>query len=68
MIYYKKNDKIEHEIFVIISENLQHNSHAVNLFNRKMINHLKKKIGDHEIQKITYFSDGLVHSIKIYTI
>lgn len=58
VIYFKEGNVIKHENYVGISENLQHNSLAVHLFNCKMIAHLKTKFGINCIEEIVYFPDG----------
>lgn len=58
VVYYKLNNKLKHENFVVISEYVNHDATGVNLFNGKLIEHLKKKLGENFIKKIFYFSDG----------
>lgn len=50
--------------FVIFSENLQHDSVAVHLFNGKLISHLQKKFGHNKVKKMFYFSDGAASQYK----
>lgn len=58
VIYHKKNGVVAHTNFVIISEELEHDSSAVNLFNSKLISFMKNRFGQQNIKKIHYFSDG----------
>ena len=63
VVYYRENNVLRNENFVIFSENLKHDSVAVHLFNGILISHLKGKFGD-RISKIFYFSDGAVSQYK----
>lgn len=58
VIYYRNNNKLKHLSLVAVSEHLKHNHCSVNLFNEKMIEFSKRKIGSENIKKIIYFSDG----------
>lgn len=62
--YYKKNGELKHKSFVIISEDLEHDSSAVNLFNTKLIFFMVKSFGKRNIKKIHYFSDGAASQYK----
>ena len=56
VIYFKDRNELQHENFVSISECLKHDTNAVHLFQRQLINFLKHKIGN--VKRIIYFSDG----------
>lgn len=56
--YYKKNNVLKTDSFVVISEHLKHSAATVDLYNKKLIEHLKAKLGDFAVKKIFYFSDG----------
>lgn len=56
--YYRQNNKLKHDSFVIISENTDHDCTAVHLFNEKMIAFLKNRHGSENVKKLHYFSDG----------
>jgi hypothetical protein len=58
VVYYKKNNVVGHKSFVIISENLEHDSSSVHLFNSKLISYIKQHFGRRNVRKIIYFSDG----------
>lgn len=58
VIYYRKNGKLKHENFVVVSEHDKHDAMTVHLFNKKMISFLKTKFGANNVQKVIYFSDG----------
>ncbi|XP_050340402.1 uncharacterized protein LOC126766718 [Bactrocera neohumeralis] len=58
VVYYKKNNAVKNENYVLISENLHHDANAVHLFNTKVIAYLKSKFGQTSIKKVIYFSDG----------
>lgn len=58
VVYFKRNNKIEHLHYVIISEHLQHDANSVHYFNCKLMDHLKNKFGSRNVRKVTYFSDG----------
>lgn len=64
VIYYKENDKIKHLNYVMISEKVLHDASAINLFNTKMIAHLKSHFGEENVKKIYYFSDGPASQYK----
>ena len=55
-IYYKDNDKVEMKSFVIISDCLHHDTIAVHVFQRHLVDFLKENFK--KINKIIYFSDG----------
>ncbi|CAF3716375.1 unnamed protein product [Rotaria socialis] len=61
--YYKIEGKTEHLSFVIISECLIHDNIAVHLFQRHLINYLKKQFNKN-LSKIFYFSDGCAGQYK----
>lgn len=55
VIYYKKENKICHHNFVIISEANKHDSTAVNIFNKKMIDYLHQNHGKGKVKKLFFF-------------
>lgn len=63
-IYYRTLDKREPHFLncVIISDALEHNTVAVHIFQRYLINFLRQKLGN--ISKIFYFSDGSAAQYK----
>ncbi|XP_046591732.1 uncharacterized protein LOC124293708 [Neodiprion lecontei] len=58
VVYYVENEDLKHKSFVIISENLQHNTVAVHLFQKKLISRLFEFFGSEVIKKMIYFTDG----------
>jgi hypothetical protein len=44
VMYYRENGELKHDILNIISDHLEHNTTAVNAFQKKMISHLKDKL------------------------
>ena len=65
VIYYRKENEIAHLSFVIISECNIHDTVAVHLFQKHLINFLKEKISTvGSIHKIIYFSDGCAGQYK----
>lgn len=63
VIYYREENNVRHFSFVIISDCLQHNTVAVHLFQKKLINFLKSKFKN-GLTKIFYFSDGSAAQYK----
>lgn len=65
-IYYRQEgaEKPKFQSFVIISENTQHNITAVNLFQTKLLDFLKKKLYCDQYKKIYFFSDGAAGQYK----
>ena len=63
VIYYKKGNQIEHLSFVVISEDLRHDSISVNLFISKVINFLRVD-KQFEVNKIYFMSDGAASQYK----
>lgn len=64
VIYYRDNETIKHENYVIISEKVTHDSSSVHLFNFKLVEFLKDKLGVNNIKTIFYFSDGAASQYK----
>lgn len=63
VIYFNGSTQIEHLSFIIISEDLRHDSVSVNLFIEKMINFLR--VDKHkEVKKIYFMSDGAASQYK----
>lgn len=60
-IYYKENNEIKGESFVVISDNLNHDTVAVYTYQLLLMDYLKKKLS---IRKIYYFSDGAPQQFK----
>ena len=67
VVYYRENNVLRNENFVIFSENLKHDSVAVHLFNGILISQLKGKFGD-RIRKFFYFRLGQRHNTRTSTI
>jgi len=63
VIYYSKDNNIEHTSFVVISDCLKHDTVAVHLFQRKLIRFLSSSMFKN-ITKIYYFSDGAASQYK----
>lgn len=63
VIYYKKNAKVAHTNFVIISDCLEHNTVAVYTFQKKLIEFLTTKF-ETVPKKLYYFSDGCAAQYK----
>ena len=64
VVYYKDEQGIvQHVSLVIISECLSHDTTAVHLFQRLLVNYLKEKVGGFPA-KIYYFSDGAASQYK----
>lgn len=63
VIYYRQDGKVNHLSFVVISEDLRHDSVSVNLFISKMIDFLRL---DHKltVNKIYFMSDGAASQYK----
>lgn len=59
-----KNKSFTFESFVLISECNIHDTTAVYLFQKKMINWLVSKYNNDNVKKIYYFSDGAVSQYK----
>ncbi|KYM93379.1 hypothetical protein ALC62_16021 [Cyphomyrmex costatus] len=58
VVYYRDENEIKHLSFVVISEDLHHNTVAVHLFQHKLIVKLKSEFGSANVKRIIYFSDG----------
>lgn len=62
-IYYRNQmDEIKNESFVVISDCLKHDTIAVHLFQRRLLEFLRKKC--QHFKKIIYFSDGSAAQYK----
>lgn len=61
--YYRNRIDLEHINFVIVSDCLKHDTVAVHLFQRKLIEKLKE-IVDFDVQKMIYSSDGAASQYK----
>lgn len=53
-----------HHSFVIISESNKHDTVAVNLYNKKMIQYLINIHGEDNVKKLIFFSDGAAGQYK----
>ena len=62
--YYKKDQKLEHSSFTIISENNTHDVISVHLYIKSLIHHLKSVFGPQNVKKLYYFSDGCAGQYK----
>ena len=58
VIYYKKEGKVKHKNFVVLSEYILHDANCVHLFNERLISHLRQEFGVRNVKKIFYFSHG----------
>lgn len=63
VVYYKEADTIKHFSHVVISNHHTHNTAAVHLFQGRLVQRIKEKVGPH-ITDITYFSDGCAAQYK----
>lgn len=61
--YYKESDNINHLNFVIISDVLHHNTVAVSLYQKQLIEFLKNRF-ENLPKKVFYFSDGAASQYK----
>ena len=62
LCYYQDNGQLHHTCFVVVSENTDHNTIAVHLFQKKLIEFLS--ITFRKPKKIFYFSDGCAAQYK----
>ena len=60
--YYTGSDGLCHVSFVVISDCLHHDTVAVHLFQKHLIEYLKEKFGS--LLKVYYFSDGAASQYK----
>lgn len=60
--YYNEDGEERHTSFVVISESLTHNTVAVHLFIKKLVDFLRHKF--QTVNKIFYFSDGAASQYK----
>lgn len=58
VIYFRKDEKVQHINHVLISEKVTHDANSVHLFNTKLVEFLKKEFGAENVRKLFYFSDG----------
>ncbi len=63
--YYKEDGELKHLSLVVISDCLTHDTVAVHLFQKLLINHLSDHFGK-KPKKIIYFSDGAAAQYKNY--
>ncbi len=63
VVYFKEADSLVHHSFVVISDCMQHDTIAVYLFQKKLIDFLKATFG-HLPTKIYYFTDGASSQYK----
>lgn len=63
--YYRDGEVVKHLNVVIISDCLCHDTVAVHLYQRKLIDYLRTRL-EFKINKIIYFSDGAVAQYKNY--
>lgn len=63
VVYYKRENKVEHLNYVVISDCLEHNTVAVYTFQKKFIKFLENKF-QKAPTKIFYFSDGCAAQYK----
>lgn len=64
IVYYKEANVLKHRSIVVISECLIHNTVAVHLFQKKVIELLHDGLIDEKTKKIFYFSDGCAAQYK----
>lgn len=62
VVYYKDNDESKHFSFVVISDCRHHDTVAVYMFQKKLIQYLKRRFDD--VSKLYYFSDGAPQQFK----
>ena len=62
--YYMDSNTLKHVNVVVISDCLKHDTVAVHLFQRKLINFLKSYFSQPLITHMIYFSDGAVSQYK----
>ena len=62
--YYWEKENLKSLCYIIISENTQHDTIAVHLFQGKLVEFLSQKCGGKKPQKIFYFSDGCAAQYK----
>ena len=60
--YYRQLGKLEHVSYVIISDCLHHDTIAVHLFQKNLVQFLQEKFS--KVDKILYFSDGSAAQYK----
>ena len=60
--YYRESGKLEHVSYVIISDCLHHDTIAVHLFQKNLVQFLQEKFS--KVDKILYFSDGSAAQYK----
>lgn len=63
VVYYKEENNFKHKSIVVISECLTHDTVAVHLFQKKLIQFLKESFNEMP-KKIFYFSDGCAAQYK----
>ena len=62
--YYKLNTTTTSLCYLVISENKQHDTIAVHLFQRKLVDFLTQHFGGNKPRKIYYMSDGCAAQYK----
>ena len=60
--YYRRSGKLEHDSYIIISDCLHHDTIAVHLFQKNLVQFLQEKFS--KVDKILYFSDGSAAQYK----
>ena len=63
VIYYYQDGELKHHCFVIISDHMSHNTAAVHVFQRKLIEHMTNTMKI-KVTKIFYVSDGCAGQYK----
>ena len=63
VVYYCDSDELCHHSFVIISDCLHHDTVAVHLFRKSLMDYLKENLGS-VLRKVFYFSDGAASQYK----
>lgn len=58
VVYYKKNNVLQHANFIVFSEYVNHDATGVYLYNSKLITFMKNKFCENTVKKIYYISDG----------
>ena len=63
VVYYHDSDELCHINFVIILDCLHHDTVAVHLFQKSLMDYLKENLGS-VLRKVFYFSDGAASQYK----
>lgn len=64
VIYHKNGETVVHECFVVISDNNKHDTVAVHLFNKKMLDHIKLIFREENVRRLIFFLTAVEVNIK----